>query len=308
MGAGSVLHGTGSRLFSDFGGLLRRMPFSGVVLIFGSAAIAGLPPLNGFVSELYLYVSVVIMGQKATGLTAFSALFILSLMILVGGLVLFSMCRLAGMTLLGEPRGKKAEQAVESAPLMLFAMAILLVLCVLNGVAPFIPLAMIKAPLQLLSVPPGQSLELLPVLFSKVWTLASLFILFIFALLLWSRIRGMADEPRSSTWGCGFQKPTSRMVYAAGGFTQLAEDTVFCKCVSPINELQSPSGLFSKTASFIQKISDPVLCHLYTPIFSNISFRINSFRRLQAGRLDIYLLYIFIATLLLLGLEMYQNS
>jgi NADH:ubiquinone oxidoreductase subunit 5 (subunit L)/multisubunit Na+/H+ antiporter MnhA subunit len=308
MGAGSVLHGTGSRLFSDFGGLLRRMPFSGVVLIFGSAAIAGLPPLNGFVSELYLYMSVVIMGQKATGLTAFSALFILSLMILVGGLVLFSMCRLTGMTLLGEPRGTKAEQAVESAPLMLFAMAILLVLCVLNGVAPFIPLAMIEAPLQLLSVPPGQSLELLPVLLSKVWTLASLFILFIVALLLWSRIRGMADEPRSSTWGCAFQKPSRRMVYAAGGFTQLAEDTVFCKCISPINGLQSPSGLFSKTASFIQKISDPVLCHLYTPIFSNIAGRANSFRRLQAGRLDIYLLYIFIATLLLLGLEMYQNS
>lgn len=307
MGAGSVLHGTGSRFFCHFGGLMRRMPFTGVLLIFGCAALAGLPPMNGFVSELYLYMSVVVMGQKATGLTALAALFILSLMIVVGGLVLFSVCRLVGMALLGEPRGEQSEQAVESAPLMLFAMTVLLALCVLIGVAPFIPLTALAYPLQILSVLPAQSVDALPVLFRQEWMVVSVLFLAVFIVLLWLRTRGMAADIRVSTWGCGFQKPTNRMVYAAGGFTQLAQDTVFWRGLSPLNVLKPPQGLFSRPASFVQKMSDPLLLHIYTPIFLNLSSRANSFRKLQAGRMNVYLLYIFIATILLLGLEIYQN-
>jgi formate hydrogenlyase subunit 3/multisubunit Na+/H+ antiporter MnhD subunit len=307
MGAGSVLHGTGSRLFSHLGGLLRRMPITGAMLIFGSAAIAGLPPLNGFISELYLYMSVVIMGQEASGITAFSALLILSLMILVGGLVLFVVCRLAGMALLGEPRAPEAEQAVESAPLMLFAMSVLGGLCVLIGVAPSLPLAAIGQPLRILSVLPEKSLQVLPFLFRTEWTVFALFFLCFFVVFLWIRTRSMAGRPRPSTWGCGFQKPTRRMVYSAGGFTQLAQDTLLCRCVSPKNETISSPAIFREHASFVQKISDPVFFHIFMPLFANISNRASSLHRLQAGRLNIYLLYIFIATILLLGLDVYQN-
>ncbi len=307
MGAGSILHSTGSRLFSHFGGLMRRMPISGVMIMFGSAAIAGLPPLNGFVSELYLYMSVVIMGQKASGMTAFSALLILALMILVGGLVLFTVCRLTGMALLGEPREPEAKQAVESAPLMLFAMSALCALCILFGVAPFIPLSAVAKPLQVLSVVPDISLNVLPFLLSWQWTAASGSLLLLFMLFLWMRTRSVGDTPRSVTWGCGFQKPNSRMVYSAGGFTQLAQDTLFCSCVSPTNEPISPLGLFGKPFRFIQNNSDPVLRRLFIPLFSGFAARANRFHRLQAGRLNIYLLYTFIATILLLGLDIFHN-
>ncbi|HWC65019.1 MAG TPA: proton-conducting transporter membrane subunit, partial [Thermoanaerobaculia bacterium] len=49
-GAGSVLHGAGTREIDSLGGLQRRMPVTALTFLAGSIAICGLPPLNGFVS------------------------------------------------------------------------------------------------------------------------------------------------------------------------------------------------------------------------------------------------------------------
>ncbi len=53
--AGSVVHGTGTRDMERLGGLMKRMPWTGAVMIVGAVAIAALPPLNGFVSKWLLY-------------------------------------------------------------------------------------------------------------------------------------------------------------------------------------------------------------------------------------------------------------
>jgi hypothetical protein len=94
------------------------------------------------------------------------------------------------------------------------------------------------------------------------------------------------------------------MVYAAGGFTQLAQDSMFSNSMCPANEVTYPSTLFSKSASLTQKITDPVFHRVFMPFFAHCSSWANSCRKLQAGRLNIYLLYIFISTILLLGLDM----
>ena len=51
LGAGGVVMATGTRQIEQFGGLLRRMPWTGLFFLVGAMAISGLPPLNGFVSE-----------------------------------------------------------------------------------------------------------------------------------------------------------------------------------------------------------------------------------------------------------------
>src|SRR5581483_1970570 len=55
LGAGSVLHATGTREMSRLGGLWRAMPWSATLFMVGAVAISGLPPLNGFVSEWLVY-------------------------------------------------------------------------------------------------------------------------------------------------------------------------------------------------------------------------------------------------------------
>ena len=47
LGAGAVLHATGTRELERLGGLARRMPQTALAFAVGAAAIAGLPPLNG---------------------------------------------------------------------------------------------------------------------------------------------------------------------------------------------------------------------------------------------------------------------
>ncbi|MCL4316361.1 MAG: hydrogenase 4 subunit B, partial [Gammaproteobacteria bacterium] len=54
LGTGAVLHATGERSLGRLGGLIHRMPWVAALTLVGALAIAGLPPLNGFVSEWLL--------------------------------------------------------------------------------------------------------------------------------------------------------------------------------------------------------------------------------------------------------------
>ena len=54
LGTGSVLHATHERSLGKLGGLIRSMPWVAGLTLVGALAIAGLPPLNGFVSEWLL--------------------------------------------------------------------------------------------------------------------------------------------------------------------------------------------------------------------------------------------------------------
>src|SRR5215470_1306672 len=48
--AGAIVHRTGLTKLSQMGGLARRMPAVAVAFVIGAASIAGIPPLNGYVS------------------------------------------------------------------------------------------------------------------------------------------------------------------------------------------------------------------------------------------------------------------
>ena len=54
LATGSVLHSTRERALGKLGGLIHRMPWVAWLALIGTLAIAGLPPLNGFVSEWLL--------------------------------------------------------------------------------------------------------------------------------------------------------------------------------------------------------------------------------------------------------------
>ena len=55
LGAGSVLHATGTRNMEELGGLIKRMPRTALYFLVGACAISALPPLNGFASEWLVF-------------------------------------------------------------------------------------------------------------------------------------------------------------------------------------------------------------------------------------------------------------
>ena len=130
-GAGSIQHGAGTRQIDQLGGLSRRMPRTAGLFLVGCVAICALPPLNGFASELLIYLGLFGTLEGRDGLA--SAATVVPVLALAGGLAVVAFAKLFGTAFLGEPRTETARHAHESPLTMILAMAVLAALCVAVG-------------------------------------------------------------------------------------------------------------------------------------------------------------------------------
>lgn len=300
LGAGSIIHATGTRTISALGGLLRRMPITGLLMIAGGAAIAALPPLNGFVSELLIYLGLAQAGLSAAGGQAFLFMIFAILLALTGGMVLLAMTRLLGITFSGKPRSEASVHAHESSPSMLVAMALPALCCFAIGIFPQIALRLLAKPMQILAPGSPDPAAVLPLPFGPAWSLCALLLTATVAGVLVARHRSRPQAVQP-TWGCGFLKPTTRMAYTAGGFTQFAQDEMYYSCLKPRVEKPDLLGFFPAPRRFLREYGDPVLARWFSPLFLQCADLAHTFHRLQAGQMNIYLTYIFLTTVLLLG-------
>lgn len=301
LGAGALLHSAGTRNLDRMGGMLKRMPLTGALMIGGALAICALPPFNGFVGEWLIYRGLLQAGAAASALYALGPLLLVGLLALVGGLSLAVFTRIVGIALLGAPRSPEAASAHEASRWMLWPMALLLPLCLLAGVFPGALLRLI-GPLagKLLRHPelsaPLPGLAVLPL--ERV-TLAGLLILAALTLIPWILTR--RKSPRHPTWGCGYSLPTARMSYTATGYGEMIQTRVVPALLQP--ELRKPASreLFPAAAELTQRSVDPFLHRWFAPGFKAVAERFSHLRWLQQGRLHIYILYIFLTCALLLG-------
>lgn len=300
MGAGAVAHATGTREMSALGGLMRRMPVTSAFLVLGGVAVAAMPPLNGLISEFLIYLALFSAGQAAAGGMAFVFLLCIVLLATVGGLTLLVMARMIGIVCSGEPRTSQGAKAHEAGPAMLAAMLLPAALCLMIGIFPQLVLPWLSGPLTVLSANGTGDLPPLP--FGPAWSTAALFLVILFTGIVTVRCRRHLPGNAVSTWGCGFvQPPTPSMSYTTGGFTQLAQDEIYSAWLRPVLPAQEKYALFPTQRRFRPQIIDPALHRILAPLFTRIAGLANSCRRLQAGSMNMYLAYIFLATLLLLS-------
>src|SRR6266566_2384554 len=135
LGAGAVQHAAGSLELEELGGLFKRMPWTGTTFLIGSAAIVGLPPLNGFISEFLLFYAGFLGLVQSTVNIAVAGLIALVAMGLISGLAAACFAKAFGVVFLGSARSHEAGEAHEAAVPMCAAMAVLAVLCVAIGLA-----------------------------------------------------------------------------------------------------------------------------------------------------------------------------
>ena len=299
LGAGTLLHATGSGNMNGLGGLLKRMPLAGLLLIGGSLAISGLPPLNGLVSEWLIYLGLLQAGISWSGFSALPALLLSGLLALVGALALLTFTRLIGICLLGEPRTEAARQAHEASPLMLLPMGLLFAGCLLIGLFPRGATQLLRSPLaQLLRQP---EMAVLPVPLNSFGLYGGVLLLaLLLAFLLLRAWRQTRPQTVVATWGCGFRFPTPRMTYTGEAFSELAFRQILPGALRPEVEGGVVPGLFPAPSSLRQTSLDPLLTRHWLPLFSWAADRCQRLRWLQQGQLPIYLLYMFAASTLLL--------
>ena len=65
MAAGAIIHAAGTRDFDELAGVGKRMPLTSAALLIGALALAGAPPLNGFMSKLWLFMAYLETGWLA---------------------------------------------------------------------------------------------------------------------------------------------------------------------------------------------------------------------------------------------------
>ncbi|NLX12069.1 MAG: hydrogenase [Phycisphaerales bacterium] len=304
LGAGSVMHATGTGEIDHLGGLMKRMPWTAVTFLIGAIAISGLPPFNGFVSEFLIYVGG-FEGVSASHISPMIAgLIVLGGLALIGGLAAACFTKAFGIIFLGEPRSAHPAQAHESPWAMRLPMLALASGCVLISL--FAPLVFTWMEPVLVITTGLRPDQLNETLVGKVELLNYVVILGVvfmavalILLLLRHRLLSRRQVTHTVTWDCGYARPSPRMQYTASSFVQPLTD-LFAALIRTRHSLDTPSGLFPRHASLTTNTPDIWREHFYQTAFKAIVWFLARFRWLQHGHVQLYVLYIAITLLVLL--------
>jgi hydrogenase-4 component B len=313
LGAGSVLHATGTRNMEEMGGLIKRMPYTSVFFLVGSAAISALPPLNGFASEWLVFQSLLAGFNIPTPEVAVVMPIAVGMLALTSGLAAACFVKAFGISFLAIPRSREAEHAHESPPLMLAGMALLALACVALGLAPFVVVPALGRVLTGLGglpdthavftlnislVTPNSFASMSPTLVAPgLLVLLGLVPLVMLIFRVNRRLRV------SDSWGCGRVGQTPRMEYTATAFAEPLR-RVFAELYRPTQELSidfhPDSKYFVQSIEYRSGITPWFEKALYGPLLWLIKLCAAVTRRMQSGSVHMYLVYIAVALLILL--------
>ena len=136
LGTGAVLHATGERNLGRLGGLIHRMPWVAWLTLIGALAIAGLPPLNGFVSEWLLLQSFLLAYNVPHTFINMLLPLGAALLALAAALAGYVMVKFFGVIFLGQPRESTLRHAHDAGFAERLGLAWLALGCVLLGFFP----------------------------------------------------------------------------------------------------------------------------------------------------------------------------
>jgi hydrogenase-4 component B len=293
MGAGSILHVTHTREMDHLGGLGNRMPGTFILFLIGAVAITGLPPLNGFVSELFLYI-----GLFKTAVATSSGWGWVSLaapaLALVGALAVGSFVKLLGAVFAGAPRSLRTAHAHDPDRKMLAPMWILAGCCVLIGVLPARVVGVLDRAIADWAPHTRQPLGSIVSYMPMGWlTAIALALLAAVALggLWFSRWPATRAARAAGTWDCGYARPTASMQYSGSSLSQMMVD-LLAWVLWPRRKPPRINGVFAAPTDFASDIPDVVLDRALLPAFGSAEWLLGWARVIQRGPIQLYLLYV----------------
>ncbi len=306
---GAVLHGTGERSLGKLGGLLRFMPWVGWMALVGALAAAGLPPLNGFVSEWLLLQSFLFtLGLPGTFVNMVVPV-VAAGIVLVAALGGYVMVKFYGVVFLGQPREPQIAHSHDAGLAERIGLVWLALPCLLLGLLPTFVITLIDPVTRVLvgdgigsAVANSGWLFLAPVAPDRASYSPLLVLLLVaasFALTVWLVRRFYHGRVRRAPpWDCGYPLLNARMQDTAEGFGQ------------PIRQVFEPffrierhlPGPFDTNPFYRLTASDHFWHWLYLPIASIVEKASILVGKLQQGRIATYLLYSFVTLIVMLVL------
>ena len=313
-GAGSLLYATHTRNMEEYGGLLRRMPWTGGCFLIGAVSIAALPPTNGFVSEWLVFQSLFLSYQMPSLLMKFMLPLAAAMLALTGVLALTCFAKAFGISFLALPRSSHARHAEEVPWPMRVGMGVLSAVCIALGLAPMLVIPFLdhvstsligRSIADKMLALDGWALAPVNVEFSSLSSPVLGFLLVATAALGLALVvcyGGTSPRRYSKTWACGLTL-TSRMEYSATGFVQPIKrvfSTIYQPTVKLETEFLEESRYFAKRRRFEFHIEPLFQTYFYDPLIAFVSGLADRMRIVQAGSLHLYLAYIFVTLVVLL--------
>ncbi len=310
LGAGSVVMGTGTRQLEQYGGLLRRMPWTGLFFLVGSMAIAGLPLLNGFVSEWLTFQALLLGFSSTPGLIRLNYPLSAALLALTSALAAACFVKVFGISFLALPRSTAAADAHEAPRAMLVPQASLALLCIGLGLFPGVVLSALSGVLSSLpglepaahiawgavgmTAPLASFDHVVPAMFG-VALLGAVAVAGVLAARTGLAIR------RVPTWGCGGEL-SAQTEYTATAFSKPLM-MIFRAVYRPTRQVEAlaeVSPYFPQEVRYRSEIEPTFERYLYGPLVRTVLRVANGMKVLQAGSLHAYLAYVLVLGVLLL--------
>jgi len=307
LSTGAVLHATGERNLGHLGGLIHRMPWVTWLTLIGVLAIAGLPPLNGFVSEWLLLQSFLFAYKVPHPFINMLLPLGAALLALAAALAGYVMVKFFGVVFLGQPRETALQHAQDAGFAERLGLAWLALGCVLLGFLPTTVISLFSvvthqlglgglpasdAPWWMLVPIPERQSSYAPLVFFAVIMVVVVLAIMAVRIFYHQRIR------KGAAWDCGFGGLTSRMQDTAEGFGQPIRH-LFQPLFAIVRELPSP---FDVAPKYRLEIRDRIWRALYQPLGVLVRQVADKVAWLQQGRIATYLLYSFVTLVVLLAL------
>lgn len=279
------------------GGLLKQLPWTGSTFILSSLSISGLPPFNGFLSELLIYIAL-LSGILSGGILLIPSVGAAIALALTGGLAAAAFVKASAFVFLGEPKAKSPAVCVTKNPMWtaIFPIISLFVLCVsvavwapviVDGFSPIIANYTYIEPEDITS----QMTAVSGILVRIGVVSCLLLVVFGAASVFRSILPRGREEEISGTWDCGYAKPDSRMQYTGTSFTQPLSDFLNAVIMQKAT-FKLPGGLFPKTGKHHIDIEAPDNAErlLWAPVFRLFARISDKVHAIQSGYLHLYIM------------------
>lgn len=312
LGAGSVLYTTGSRNMEIMGGLARVMPATAMCFLIGSLAISAIPPLNGFVSEWFIYQSMFSVAITGDIIVRFFAAFAAVSLAITGALAVTCFVKAYGVTFLGAPRSEAAANAKEVPVSMRIGMIILAVMCVCLGIgAPWVAPVMqniAAATTGQAAIAVASGLDIANPAIGSVVSTPMLAILLIACVLVPVAARSLFSKGGVASdrdpWACGYALDPEMPVVAT---TFAAEVKMFLKpiyaardaVVSTAGSFQAMFGNVVSGAAKAETVGDKYVVASTASFVNWISKQV---QKIEDGNFRVYIVYIVVALVFFLAL------
>jgi NADH:ubiquinone oxidoreductase subunit 5 (subunit L)/multisubunit Na+/H+ antiporter MnhA subunit len=288
------------------------MPQTALFMLIGCLAIAGLPPLTGFVSEWLTFQVALQAPRLESGVLRALIPVTAATLALAAALAAATFVKVFGIAFLGQARTRQARHAREVDIGMRAAMALLALGCVLFGVLQNVVINAIDVVPQMLigqglpTATAGSFLWFTPISPKVASYSAPLVFVAIFGIagLTWLFVHTRRTTTRRSyPWECGYGQVNARMQYTATAFSQPIQ-----RIFAPVWDLKEEIEETKNTAQPLHtegvrhqlQALDRSWSRVYEPIGHLVLVAARRIGMIQTGSIHTYLAYSFFTLILLL--------